>query len=223
MKLTTDQISKVEETLVLNNIQYDDIKLELTDHIASEIEEKISIEGVSFEIAFHKVFENWKEQLRPSSSLWLGKQYLLPKIIMDKWIKNIKKQQKMTLLISFIFAIVFTTIARTINNEVVFDYYRIFFRTILILELVLIMVGKYIIWKSNHKTTFSFFYKTNSFPVIIFLFFMGIGLFPIKIIAPDIASNLVFNFLMFVYVVLPIYYLQLAYQHVQFTKKLKLS
>ncbi len=223
MKLTTDQISKVEETLVLNHIQYDDIKLELTDHIASEIEEKISVEGVSFEITFHEVFENWKEQLRPSSSRWLGKQYLLPKIIMDKWIKNTKKQQKMTLLISFISAIVFTTIARTINNEEVFDYYRIFFRTILILELGLIMVGKYIIWKSNYKTTFSYFYKTNSFSVIIFLFFMGIGLFPIKIVAPDIALNLVFNFILFGYVILPIYYLHLAYQHVQFTKKLKLS
>ena len=61
MKLTAEQIKKIEETLVLNGIQYEDIKLELTDHIASEIEEKTSIQGVSFEIAFHEVFENWQE------------------------------------------------------------------------------------------------------------------------------------------------------------------
>lgn len=223
MKLKTEQIKQIEETLVLNGIHYDDIKLELTDHIASEIEDKISIDGVSFEIAFHDVFENWKEQLRPCSSRWLRKQYLLPKIIMDKWIKNIKNQQKMILLISFISAIVFTAIARTINNEVVFDYFRIFCRTISIVELSLIMAGKYIIWKSKYKTTFSFFYNVNSFSIIFFIFFIGIGLFPIKIVAPDIALNLVFNFFLFVYLIFPIYYFQKAYQHLQFIKKLKLS
>jgi hypothetical protein len=70
MKLSAQQIAQIEETLVLNGIHYDDIKLELTDHIASEIEEEISIQGLSFEVALHAVFENWKEQLRPCTSLW---------------------------------------------------------------------------------------------------------------------------------------------------------
>jgi hypothetical protein len=38
MKLTNQQIETIEETLVLNGVVYDDIKLELVDHIATEIE-----------------------------------------------------------------------------------------------------------------------------------------------------------------------------------------
>jgi hypothetical protein len=38
MKLTNQQIAFIDETLVLNSLTYDDIKLEVMDHIASEIE-----------------------------------------------------------------------------------------------------------------------------------------------------------------------------------------
>ena len=38
MKLTNQQIALIDETLVLNGLIYDDIKLEIMDHIASEIE-----------------------------------------------------------------------------------------------------------------------------------------------------------------------------------------
>jgi hypothetical protein len=40
MRLTNQQITTIEQTLVLNGVVYDDIKLELLDHIATEIEYK---------------------------------------------------------------------------------------------------------------------------------------------------------------------------------------
>jgi hypothetical protein len=49
MKLTNQQIETIEETLVLNGVVYDDIKLELVDHIATEIESEASIESKLFE------------------------------------------------------------------------------------------------------------------------------------------------------------------------------
>jgi len=48
MKLTTEQIATIEETLVLNGVVYDDIKFELLDHIASEIESECSNEEKPF-------------------------------------------------------------------------------------------------------------------------------------------------------------------------------
>jgi hypothetical protein len=39
MQLTVEQISTINETLVLNGLVYDDVKMELLDHIASEIEQ----------------------------------------------------------------------------------------------------------------------------------------------------------------------------------------
>ena len=61
MKLTTEQIAKIEETLVLNGVVYEDIKLELIDHIASEIENNIGENNILFEAAFYQTFENWKQ------------------------------------------------------------------------------------------------------------------------------------------------------------------
>jgi hypothetical protein len=46
----------IEETLVLNGVVYDDIKLELVDHIATEIESEASIEGKPG--CLKEVFEN---------------------------------------------------------------------------------------------------------------------------------------------------------------------
>jgi hypothetical protein len=40
---TNQQIALIDETLVLNGFTYDDIKLELVDHIATEIESKVSV------------------------------------------------------------------------------------------------------------------------------------------------------------------------------------
>ena len=52
MKLTAEQITEIEETLVLKGLKYDDLKLEVTDHIASEIEVLMQEENISFKVAF---------------------------------------------------------------------------------------------------------------------------------------------------------------------------
>jgi hypothetical protein len=46
MKLTNQQT--IEETLVLNGVVYDDIKLELIDHIATEIESRKLVLKVNY-------------------------------------------------------------------------------------------------------------------------------------------------------------------------------
>ncbi len=56
MKLTTEQITQIEETLVLNGLIYDDIKLEITDHIASEIEVKIVMKMIFLLKYFQRSF-----------------------------------------------------------------------------------------------------------------------------------------------------------------------
>jgi hypothetical protein len=67
MRLTNQQITTIEQTLVLNGVVYDDIKLELLDHIATEIESIID-ERFSFEENLKSFLEN---ELTPSSSFGL--------------------------------------------------------------------------------------------------------------------------------------------------------
>jgi hypothetical protein len=93
MKLTNQQIAQIEETLVLNGVVYDDIKIELIDHIASEIEAEAMSEAKPFEIILKEVFDKWKPQLKPTSyNLLLGYGFLAPKIISDKFADDKKKE-----------------------------------------------------------------------------------------------------------------------------------
>jgi hypothetical protein len=223
MKLTTQQIAKIEETLVLNGIQYDDIKLELTDHIASAIEEKITFHGVSFEVACHEVFENWTEQLRPTSSHWVGLINSSPKIVLDKWVTTTKQLQLKSLLIAIVPTLFFAYFFNGKQNK--FDYTLLIqiFKTICLAISLSIIIFKFLIFKSNIKTSFSLYFNKNSTVFFIYLVFYGLGLIPIKFNVWDYGTSLFFILMLSFLVLYSILCLQLAYQHLQFFKKLKLS
>jgi hypothetical protein len=224
MKLTAQQISKIEETLVLNGIQYDDIKLELTDHIASEIEQRISIQGIPFEVAFQEVFENWKEQLRPATSFWINSNKAFPRIILDKWISESKKQLLKGTLLILILTILFSFVTRIINNESFFEIFRKVLKAVFILEFIFIGVSKVLIWRSSQSTSSGFiFQRQTKIAALFLLLILGIGLFPLKFVYTDFKIGLVNNFLFICYLVWPIKQMQLAFKHFQFVKKLKLS
>lgn len=224
MKLTAKQINQIEETFVLNGIQYEDIKLELTDHIASEIEEKISSQGFSFEVAFHEVFENWQEQLRPATSFWINSNKAFPRIILDKWILESKKQFLKSTLLIIALAVLFSLTVKEINNEFFFGTFRDILKVVFITEFIVIAVSKLIIWKSSQSTSFGFIFQNQTKIAALFLLLiLGIGLFPLQFVHPDFKIGLAGNFLFICYLVWPIKQIQLAFKHFQFIKKLKLS
>jgi len=93
MKLTTEQIAQIEETLILNSLVYQDIRLELLDHIASEIEQRLSNEEISFDIVYKSVFEKWKSALVISSNYaWLGAFFKAPRFVIDKLVAYSKRE-----------------------------------------------------------------------------------------------------------------------------------
>jgi hypothetical protein len=223
MKLSAQQIAQIEETLVLNGIQYDDIKLELTDHIASEIEEKITVHEVSFEVAFRKIFENWKEQLRPTSSHWVGLINSSPKIVLDKWVRTTKQLQLKALLIALIPTLFFAYFFYGNQNR--FDYTLSIqiFKTMCLAISVSIIIFKFLIFKSNIKTSFSLYFNKNSTIFFIYLTFYGLGFIPIKLSVWDYGTSLFFILLLSFLFVYSLFCLGLAYQHLQFVKKIKLA
>jgi hypothetical protein len=224
MKLTAQQISKIEETLVLNGIQYEDIKLELTDHIASEIEEKITLQGYSFEVALHDVFQNWKEQLRPATSFWINSNKAFPRIILDKWISESKKQLLKGTLLIVILTVLFSFVARLINNWSFFGIFRMVLKAVFILEFIFIGVSKILIWRSSQSTSSGFIFQNQTKIAALFLLLiLGLGVFPLQFVYPDFKIGLGNNFLFICYLVWPIKQMQLAFKHFQFVKKLKLT
>ncbi len=91
MKLTTEQINQIDTFLERNDVKYLDIKLELLDHIASQIEALISDQNSSFEEALTIITTHWKPRFRSSTSFLIGLFYSFPQIVLDRLLARMKK------------------------------------------------------------------------------------------------------------------------------------
>lgn len=178
MKITTSQIAKIEETLIINGIIYEDIKLELTDHIASEIEFKMTENLIDFEMAMKEVFEGWKEQLKPKTyGFFLGVNYTGAKIYMDKALKFTLNEYKWLLILGITLMVV-----KTFNFDITFTdvnagSIKIVIKIVLGIIFSLTLYGRMMLKK--FKTTFSEIFKRRlNVSIIYFIAFM-VGAFPI--------------------------------------------
>jgi len=69
MKLSAEQIDFIETALIekCNFKDFDDVRMELTDHIATEIETEIENNKLLFDAAFVKVMTRWNSMILPKS------------------------------------------------------------------------------------------------------------------------------------------------------------
>ena len=69
MKLTEEQIDFIETALIekCNFKDFDDVRMELTDHIAIEIEAEMENNKLIFDAAFVKVMTRWNPMILPKS------------------------------------------------------------------------------------------------------------------------------------------------------------
>ena len=224
MKLTNQQITTIEETLVLNGVVYDDIKLELLDHIATEIESEASIEGKPFEVALKEVFEKWKPQLRPTShNLLLGYGFLAPKIISDKFAEDRKKE----LIAAGIIVSLLTVLILWIWNK--FQIFSVLSGIIFVLQTtslvaaVLMISGRLFVLKSKINTTHLFWFNKSFNLLLLYGLLIGFNCFPIlpsskntDIKVGGLITTLIYLFLIYGS-------LKLFYKHFQFEKKLSID
>lgn len=217
-KLTTEQIAYIDETLVLNGLNFDDLKIEATDHIASEIEVLMKENTLSFEENLHTVFNRWKPQLRPVFSALIG--FTNPRIMTLKCHKIVKKQLFAVIGIAASITSILMIFIKNLGNETALANYKLIIRTISLAEFVLVILAWILILKSKRQTTYSYMIKKKMFGVIIFLFTIGIGLFPIHFNHQDLKIVFVSNFFALAYILSVGFYLQLACKHLQFDKKL---
>ena len=221
MKLTNQQITQINETLVLNGLKYEDLNLEVTDHIASEIEVLMDENTYSFDENLKTVFEKWKPELKPSFSGLVG--FTNPRIMTLKCHKLIRKQIFNVISISFLVAIVSVLFFRNSNNAILLTNIQAVLKPFILLELCLVLAVLGFVWKSKHQTSYSYLIKKKSSGLIIFLFLLGIGGFPLLLNHPDIKIAFASVFFPIIYILLAGIYLKLAFKHFQFKKKLTLS
>lgn len=227
MKLSREQIAKIEETLILNGVVYEDIKLELIDHIASDIEEIMLNQEVVFEIALINAFDKWKLQLRPTSNpfwapFWLNG----PKLLLDKWVKESKQQIFYWCLLSIIISLLTAWIIMQNKSNMFLIQLGQGYEILIIVLIVFLFIGRYFIFKSPTKTVFSYMFNVHCVGSFLILAIQLFGIefdsyFIFAVNQKFIIRRLFFSvFINIWYIVYSIYSFYFLFNHFQFERKL---
>lgn len=225
MKLTAEQIATIEETLVLKGLVYDDIKPEVTDHIASEIENKLENNQSNFTEVFDEVFSKWQSELKLTSSWW-SSGFEAPRIVIDRYVLQIKKLFKFAALFSLAFSFLMVTITKLYPQEIAYIVSKtIYVASYSIIALALLYYW-FLNWKLKSKTIFSKIFKGHFFISIWFLinytFFSGDHLYR-HYFRDSIASKFLQWFVHSFFMFVGVYLILLAIAHFKTVRKLKLS
>jgi hypothetical protein len=159
MKLTNEQIAIIDQTLILNGIDYDDIKLELIDHIATDIENELEHKESNFEIAFSKVMPKWKKVLEETSDFWSN--FVGPRIVIDKLSILYKNLCKIVLLAVVIFSTLMITITTLNPGEYVYNTLKLVFSSLYFLLCLAVITSAFFIWRTKSKTILGKFFLKN--------------------------------------------------------------
>lgn len=189
MELTKKQIQRINTYLDVKGIKFIDFRIEIFDHILSQIEQKLEIENTDFETIFYQVTDEWNKQLNAGSSFLFGWTYLAPKTVIKKAKKIHKKlYTKVALLISipiFLGMILnlslFKIVLDTVNSKG------------LIIASVFSIISMFIVYKSRreiNKTVYSFLIKTQETQ----LFLGAILIFMYSFDVPSIEILILFTF-----------------------------
>jgi hypothetical protein len=220
MKLTAEQIQIVEDTLNLNGLDYDDIKLEVLDHIASEIEEEMSINNQTFEETCKAVFENWNDELKPSLlSRNLYKDYNVPKIVKDKLIEDSRILSKTAVYVPLLLTAIYIFFYEYLYNVSILTQVQSVLATMFLVVSVMLIAAKLIILRSELKTSFKFNFDKGFYILLCFGVLKGFGFQSLVTIRPRVfvtSCSLIFS-LCILFAIVGI--LRNAYQHFQFEKK----
>lgn len=214
MKLTTEQVEDIENILNQKGIKYDDLKFEIVDHIASEIENEMEKSDINFVETTALVFNRWEPEFKPIMSFLFSKKY--PKIYKDKLLKIIKIQGLSTAFLCSLFLILFYFFS-DVNQRL--EYLFWLKKTLQISYVVSILTLLIIKFLNSKVTTFTFYRSMldTRFPVFFCWLF---------ILANDTIPKGINNQLIFVVMIgfILMYFISTIYfglKHYQFAQKIQ--
>jgi hypothetical protein len=217
MEITKQQLQRVTHYLNVKGITYIDLRMEIFDHIVSDIEAKMMAENSDFETAFYKVTNTWNKQLRKESSLYFGLTYSLPKIVLDKAKKVYKKWFFLSVLVYLIPYILLDHLKITFSQNAIDDL-NVFLQILTVCTLMVFFRLLIIKYKEKNKTSFSFILKTLSWN-----FFIGfIVLFYLNFSAQDDLQRLPISFLA-AFIFMTYSYFHFYKKHLEAVKKHKIG
>lgn len=179
MELTQQQLDYVNSFLDKKGIDYIDFRIEIFDHIVTEIETFLQNESIDFHTAFENTVNKWETLLQKKHSWLFGFLFKAPYLV-------IKKAIKLFFPTSIILFSLFFLVLYTIYSQHEFNYIYLLLekpvKTVFFLGSFSWLFIIYKILTDTQKTVYSFIVKTQAIgiviiPIIIFLKNSTINLF----------------------------------------------
>jgi len=213
MKLTTEQIEDINQILISKGIKYDDLKMEVLDHIASQIEYEMTTAKKTFSEAYNQVFERWNAEFKPTRAFFSLRIYH-PKIARSKFGNHIKLEIFTTITIAAVLFFSFQMVSDS-NTKLQFIFWikKVFFYAY-IGTILSMFIFKFFNAKSNVSSTYRYSFDAR-FPSIFIWFAFILN----DNIPQDTINQNLFVLSMgclFMYLMSTVY---LGFKHYQFQKK----
>lgn len=173
MELTTKQISIIQDYLQNRKVDYIDLKVEILDHIISDIEQLMS-KNHSFENALKITTIKWEKHFAQRSSFYFGMLYSESKIVVNKAAKEFSPYYFLYLA-AYLLPMFFLK-----NSSISFQEQEVNLINNLLLSVTFLALIYmiYIIVKtqlSKHKSTYRFILKTQYIAVVFLIIPLLLG------------------------------------------------
>lgn len=205
MKLDKEQVELINSFLVKNDVLFDDIRYEIIDHIACDVEENYA--EVPFPDAIKKVLKKWESQIQMSNSLWVISWSNFPRIITNKLKQLFVPQIYVFLLILLISQIINLKFPQIVDNFMTYlKSFQIFY---IIWFLCISILGIKIFFTKAH-TTYKYIFKRNFYMVYLFTVLLFFGYI----------NGIVSLTYLFVNLSFTVFFIQNYREHFKFLKKI---
>lgn len=162
MKLNQKQLLQIEKYLDFKELMQVDIRNEVLDHMAINIESVIENDNLSFKDAFIAETRVWNSELESSSSFWLGWYLVGPKLLIQKCVKEVKQMYLWSAVFTTTLLFLIFLINKVFNIELLTADINIGLGVIYLLIFVFALAGFYIMKASEIETTYRHLYKINA-------------------------------------------------------------
>lgn len=219
MTLSNIQLRKINTFLEIKGVSFIDIKAELKDHLANQVQDKMINDNLSFESAFNNIRNEWEKELALTTSLWIGLSMHLPKIILSKLIITLKQILIKHLVLGVLFSLFllhFTSddilgVRESVLGLLAGVSFGLYF---------LNAIYYYRIRRSNLRTTYGKLSETNSIPFLI----IGLNLLgtnPASLASGDLFFKILLFFNLLILSLCTLMNIWLYKNHMLILKKLK--
>ncbi len=162
MKLNQKQLSQLEKYLDFKELEQADLRNEVFDHMALNIERAMNDDNLGFIDAYKAEIQLWNIELKDYSSWWLGWSWVGPKLMMKKCVKEIKQMYLWSTVFAATFLFMIFLFNKVFKIALLKDEFNIGLGITYMLIFVGVLVGFYKMKATGIETTYRHLYKINA-------------------------------------------------------------